>query len=97
MKVICIDASNKPDKIPLEEWVEEGVVYTVKRIVSLNVQDAFGYELEEIFLSEKCFPYECYAAERFLPIITSISADELSRLISETEASSENSNLSSLE
>lgn len=97
MKVICIDASNKPSKIPIEEWVEEGTVYTVKKIVSLKVQDKFGYEFEEVSLSEECFPYEFYAAERFIPIITSTSAEELSRLIDETEASSEDSDLSSLE
>ena len=28
MKAICIDSSNKPSKVPIEQWVKEGEVYT---------------------------------------------------------------------
>ena len=29
MKIICIDASNKPTRISNAEWIEEGIVYTI--------------------------------------------------------------------
>lgn len=72
MKVICINDKNKPNKIPVEEWVKEGYIYNVKEVVPLGLQPGkYGYLLEEIQLSPKCFPYETYAAERF-GIVTGI-------------------------
>jgi hypothetical protein len=69
MKVICIDASNKPAKISLDEWIEEGIVYTVVSIVKMGLQpNKLGIALKEVQLSEKSFPYEYYDATRFLPI-----------------------------
>ena len=72
MKVICINDKNKPGKIPTEEWVKEGQIYNVKEVVNLGLQPGkYGYLLEELQLSPKCFPYETYAAERF-GIVTGI-------------------------
>ena len=69
MRAICIDASNKPNKIPSNEWVIEGEVYTITRVVRMGLQDnKFGVLLKEISLSSDSFPYELYDAERFLPI-----------------------------
>lgn len=69
MKVICIDASKKPTKIPIEEWIEEGKVYTVASIVNMGLQPGrLGLTLKEVQLSQKSFPYEYYDATRFLPI-----------------------------
>jgi hypothetical protein len=69
MRAICIDASNKPNKIPSNEWVVEGEVYTITRVVRMGLQDnKFGVLLKEISLSSDSFPYELYDAERFLPI-----------------------------
>ena len=69
MKVICIDADNKPQNIPLEEWVQEGDMYTVTRIVKMGLQkDIYGFLLKEVQLSSRSFPYELYDASRFLPI-----------------------------
>ena len=69
MKAICIDASNKPNKIPDNEWVKEGEVYTITRVVRMGLQDnKFGVLLKEVQLSSESFPYELYDAERFLPI-----------------------------
>ena len=58
MKVICIDDSKKPSKISSDEWIQEGVVYTVVEVV----------RLKEVNLSQKSFPYEYYDATRFIPI-----------------------------
>jgi hypothetical protein len=69
MRAICIDASNKPSKVPDNEWVIEGEVYTITRVVRLGLQDnKFGVLLKEVKLSSNSFPYELYDAERFLPI-----------------------------
>jgi len=69
MKVICIDANNKPKNVPIEEWIEEGNTYTVTKIVKMGLQkETYGFLLKEIQLSNKSFPYELYDALRFLPI-----------------------------
>lgn len=69
MKVICIDADNKPKNVPVEEWVKEGDMYNVTRIVRMGLQkDTYGYLLKEVQLSSRSFPYELYDAIRFLPI-----------------------------
>lgn len=80
MRAICIDASNKPSKVPDNEWVVEGEVYTITRVVRMGLQDnKFGVLLKEVKLSSNSFPYELYDAERFLPI------DLLSRALEETK------------
>jgi hypothetical protein len=80
MRAICIDASNKPSKVPDNEWVIEGEVYTITRVVRMGLQDnKFGVLLKEIKLSSNSFPYELYDAERFLPI------DLLSKALEETQ------------
>ena len=69
MKVICIDADNKPKNVPIEEWVKEGDTYTVTRIVRMGLQkETYGFLLKEVQLSSRSFPYELYDASRFLPI-----------------------------
>jgi len=69
MKVICIDADNKPQNVPIEEWVQEGDMYTVTRIVRMGLQkNIYGFLLKEIQLSSRSFPYELYDSSRFLPI-----------------------------
>ena len=69
MKVICIDADNKPQNIPIEEWVKEGDMYNVTRIVKMGLQkDIYGFLLKEVQLSSRSFPYELYDSSRFLPI-----------------------------
>jgi hypothetical protein len=80
MRAICIDASNKPSKVPEGEWVTEGEVYTITRVVRMGLQDnKFGVLLKEVQLSSSSFPYELYDAERFLPI------DLLSQAFEETQ------------
>ena len=69
MKVICIDADNKPQNVPVEEWVQEGDMYTVTKIVRMGLQkDIYGFLLKEVQLSSRSFPYELYDSSRFLPI-----------------------------
>ena len=69
MKVICIDSSNKPSKIPDNEWITEGQVYTVTQVVKMGLQNnKAGVKLKEVELSESSFPYEFYDFERFISI-----------------------------
>ena len=69
MKVICINSEGKPDKIPSEEWIQEGEMYTVYQIDRMGLQHGkLGFKLEEIELTEDSFPYEYYDAERFRPV-----------------------------
>ena len=67
MKVVCINDSNRPVKIPENQWIKKGNVYTVVRAVKMGIQaNTLGFDLEEVNL-EGCFPYEFYDAKRFLP------------------------------
>lgn len=68
-KVMCINAENKPKRVSLYEWLEEGVIYTVVEITKMGLQAGrFGYKLKEVQLSDQSFPYEFYNAERFVPV-----------------------------
>ncbi len=88
MKVICIDADNKPKNVPVEEWVQEGDTYTVTRIVRMGLQkDIYGFLLKEVQLSSKSFHYELYNSSRFLPI------DILSNIKEEEKVNIEDVNL----
>jgi len=88
MKVICIDADNKPQNVPVEEWVQEGDMYTVTRIVKMGLQkDIYGFLLKEVQLSSRSFPYELYDSSRFLPI------DILSNIKEEEKVNIEDVNL----
>jgi len=71
LKVICINASNKPKRISPYEWLEEGKVYTVVEVARMSLQqNRYGYRLKEVQLSEQSFPYEYYSADRFAPYVT---------------------------
>ena len=64
---MCINDSNKPDKVPAAQWIKKGKAYTVVRVVKMGIQaNTLGFDLEEVNL-EGCFPYEFYDAKRFLP------------------------------
>jgi len=69
MKMICIDSSRKPSKVPIEQWIKEGEVYTVIKVVQMGLQDGkYGFLLKEVQMSADCFPYEYYNADRFIPL-----------------------------
>lgn len=74
MKVICINSSNKPTKIPVEQWIKEGEAYTVIKVVQMGLQDGkYGFLLKEVQMSADCFPYEYYDADRFIPLDTRVA------------------------
>lgn len=74
MKVVCINAKNRPKQVAPTEWVTEGKEYTVIGKKAMNLQNGkIGYLLKEVQLSELSFPYELYDSERF------ISAEEYAK------------------
>jgi hypothetical protein len=80
MKAICIDSSNKPAKVPIEQWIKEGESYTIIKVVKMGLQDKkYGVLLKEVQMSADCFPYEYYDADRFLPldILAEVKEEEL--------------------
>ena len=81
MKVVCINSSNKPGKIPQNEWIKEGTIYTVTEVVKMGIQAGkFGYLLKEVSLSKESFPYEYYSADRF-----GVLVDQSLETVEETE------------
>tara|TARA_B100000963_G_C22593729_1_gene656818 strand:- start:1021 stop:1293 length:273 start_codon:yes stop_codon:yes gene_type:complete len=85
MKVVCIDDTNRPVDIPEHKWVRKDEIYTIVKIVKLNLQkNTLGVELEEIDLSD-CFPYEYFIADRFAPIRPKDSIEESFEQIDEKE------------
>jgi hypothetical protein len=87
MVVICVNDSNKPLKIPLEQWIKKGETYTITRLIHLAITPGkMGVLLKEVQLSSSCFPYEFYDADRFVP----------EELFSSEESVSEAANLEEL-
>jgi len=78
MKAVCIDASNKPSKVPANQWIQEGEAYTIIKVVKMGLQDGkYGVLLKEVQMSEDCFPYGYYDLDRFIPLdITVYEAKE---------------------
>tara|TARA_R110002167_G_scaffold174781_1_gene373722 strand:+ start:2324 stop:2602 length:279 start_codon:yes stop_codon:yes gene_type:complete len=67
MKIVCVNAENKPNEIPNNLWVVKDEVYTVINAEHMNIQNRLlGFELEEIDISG-CFPYTRFSANRFRP------------------------------
>jgi hypothetical protein len=68
MKVRCINSSSKPAKIPEDQWIKKGKIYTITKLVRMAIQgNKMGVLLKEVSMSPSCFPYEYYDADRFIP------------------------------
>jgi len=65
-EVTCIDAKNKPNDIPTSKWVVEGQKYTVIKVAKLLIQGGMvGFKLEGLDI-DAYFPYQFFAANRFM-------------------------------
>ena len=63
--VTCIDAKNKPNDIPTSKCVE-GQSYTVTKVAKLLIQGGMvGFKLEGLDI-DAYFPYQFFAANRFM-------------------------------
>ena len=103
MKAICIDNSNKPEGILDEEWLEEGMVYTIIDVVEMALQEGLlGLSLKEVKLTQQSAPYKYYSIERFLIVpegsLVSLKATEetVKKEIKNMEIRAEDADLSSL-
>lgn len=68
-KVVCVNDADRPDGIPTSKWVKKGIVYTVIEVKKLSMQNGMlGFKLAEINIDD-CFPYQFFAASRFVPFI----------------------------
>ena len=64
-KVVCIDASNRPNEIPISLWIEKDEVYNVIQMDFMNMQNILlGVKLAELNI-DGCFPYQYFALNRF--------------------------------
>ena len=79
--VICIDDSDRPNEIPLTKWVKKGEIYTVTKIVFLNMQPGMvGFKLAELNIDEY-FPYQYFAQNRFAIVILEEKHDWVEELL----------------
>ena len=70
MKVICINDSDRPNEIPVSKWVVKDKIYTIDKVMRMNMQNGLlGFSLKEIDLSG-CFPYLYFSANRFRPAVS---------------------------
>jgi hypothetical protein len=62
---ICIDGSNKPKEVQIQEWINEGAKYHITHVFFHPKQGIQGCALNEVRLSKKSSPYEAYRLSRF--------------------------------
>ena len=63
--VICINANNKPNEIPISQWLVKDKQYTIKEFCIHNLQNrVIGVKLWELNI-DNCFPYSSFALTRF--------------------------------
>jgi hypothetical protein len=65
IKCVCINAENKPSKIPQHKWLEKGKEYTLSFSMTVIPQKKLAFQLEEIDLDDSCSPYTWFLANRF--------------------------------
>jgi len=66
IKLLCIDDKNKPEDIPFTHWVEEDVLYTLKDVASLTMQNnKLGVQIDEINLKDLLLQHEYFSLNRF--------------------------------
>lgn len=71
-KVVCIDASCRPEEVPTSSWLIEGQEYTVLRVGVNKITHEEYFILQEIQIS---LPYGGYKVSRFrLPHFDAINA-----------------------
>lgn len=63
MKVICIDATNRPQEVPTSCWLVAGQEYTVLRIGKNKLTNEEYFILQEV---QPTPPYGGYKVDRFV-------------------------------
>jgi hypothetical protein len=65
IKCVCIDAENRPIKIPQHKWLEEGKEYTLAFSMTVLPQKKLAFQVQEIDLDDSCSPFTWFLANRF--------------------------------
>lgn len=63
MKVVCIDASDRPQEIPISCWLVEGQEYTVLKVGKNKITNEDYFILQEV---QPTLPYGGYKVDRFI-------------------------------
>jgi len=63
MKVVCIDASCKPEEVPTSCWIVEGQEYTVLKVGKNKLTNEEYFILQEVQITP---PYGGYKVDRFI-------------------------------
>lgn len=65
IKCVCIDADDKPSKIPQHKWLEKNKEYTLAFTMTVLPQKQLAFQIEEIDLDDSCSPFTWFLASRF--------------------------------
>ena len=65
IKCVCIDADNKPSKIPQHKWLEKDKEYTLAFSMTVLPQKKLAFQVNEIDLDDSCSPFTWFLASRF--------------------------------
>lgn len=67
-KVVCIDAKNLPKMMPMSvaSKLIENEVYTVERVLFHDMQQSYGFVLEEIDMTKAKPMFESFQSKRFI-------------------------------
>jgi hypothetical protein len=71
IKAVCMDDANRPNDIPIEEWIERGKTYTIIKVINNLKKGRVGrvsqcLVLKEVHISNS--KYAGYNVHRFRPI-----------------------------
>ena len=65
IKCVCIDADNKPSKIPQHKLLEKDKEYTLAFSMTVLPQKKLAFQVQEIDLDDSCSPFTWFLANRF--------------------------------
>jgi 1,4-alpha-glucan branching enzyme len=65
IKCVCIDAEDRPSKIPQHKWLEKGKEYTLAFSMTVLPQKKLAFQVQEIDLDDSCSPFTWFLANRF--------------------------------
>lgn len=65
IKCLCVDADNRPSRIPEHKWLEKGKEYTLAFSMTVLPQKKLAFQIEEIDLDDSCSPFSWFLADRF--------------------------------
>jgi hypothetical protein len=81
MRVLCINDKNRPNEVPLSQWIKKDEKYTVIKVMKHITQgNIMGFELAEVKIDAGMYKY--FAASRFAPIVdpTPVEIEKLEEL-----------------